>query len=78
MVCFANIDRAGFSLSLVMLLAFLNDGGGRQPQPSQLPYPVPGVVRAECEAHLCRQISASSIDGNIRRIFVGRGANDPR
>jgi hypothetical protein len=61
-----------------MLLAFRNDGGGRQLQQSQLPYPLPAVVLAECQAHLCRQISVSSYDGSTGNIFVGRGANDAR
>ena len=61
-----------------MLLAVHNDGGGRQPQQSQLPYPGPAVVLAECQAHLCRQISASSYDGSIQSIFAGRGASVAR
>ena len=72
------LDRTLFSLSFIMQLGVHNDDAVRQLQESQLPYPLPAVVRAECQAHPCRQISASSSDGSTRSSFLGCSANDVR
>jgi len=72
------LDRTSFLLGFIMLLAVHNGGQGRQLQRFQLPFPLPAVVLAECQVHLCRQISASSYDCSIQSIFVGRGASDAR